>query len=180
MQYIPFMIVFYIIYFLVAVIVAMLLIALFLPGKYHVEKSVIIKKPVPFVMDKVADLNHYAAWNPWQRMETGSKSTIMGTPKQPGHKYSWEGKKIGVGHLTLRSMDAKHIHFDLVFIKPWKATANDDWLFEEWGTGETKVTWRNNGDLPYPIARLMGPMLNKNLNRQFTEGLNNLKALCEK
>ena len=62
---------------------------------------------------------------------------------------------------------------------PWKARARDNWIFEEWGNGETKVTWQNFGELPYPVGRLMGYILNRSLNRQFTEGLNNLKKLCE-
>ena len=41
--------------------------------------------------------------------------------------------------------------------------------------GETKVTWQNNGELPFPLARLMGPLLKKNLDKQFGEGLKNLK-----
>lgn len=169
----------YIIYCVVGIILMLLVIALFLPSGYHVEKSAIIVKPVPEVMDKVANLNFYARWNPWQMMEPGSKMTIEGTPKTPGHFYHWVGKKIGEGRLTLRNIDHKHLHFALEFIKPWKGLASDNWMFEEWGNGETKVTWQNNGDLPYPFARLMGPALNKTLNKQFTEGLQNLKKLCE-
>ena len=169
----------YIIYVVIGIIIALLVIALFLSSSYNIEKSTIIKKPVPEVMDKVADLHHYARWNPWQMMEPGSKMKITGTPKTPGHSYSWNGKKIGEGKLILRSIDHKHVHFGLEFIKPWKSEANDNWLFEEWGTSETKVTWQNNGDLPYPMARLMGPVLNKNLNKQFEAGLQNLKKLCE-
>ncbi|WP_315819030.1 hypothetical protein [Paraflavitalea speifideaquila] len=116
-----------------------------------------ILKPVQEVMSKVADLNFYARWNPWQMMEPGSKMTIKGNPQAPGHEYWWSGKKIGEGRLILRSIDQKHVHFSLEFIRPWKSLANDNWLFEEWGNGETKVTWQNNGDLPYPMARLMGP-----------------------
>ena len=168
-----------IIFIPVAIIVALLVIALFMPREYHVERTAIIKKPVSFVMDRVADLNYYAKWNPWQRKDKDNKSDITGTPKTRGHRYSWKGKKIGIGSLTLRDIDKKHVHFDLEFIKPWKASANDDWLFEEWGNGETKVTWQNNGDLPYPLARLMGAVLSKNLNRRFMEGLNNLRKLCE-
>jgi Polyketide cyclase / dehydrase and lipid transport len=169
----------YILYILVALIITLLVIGLFLPAEYHVEKTIIIQKPVAWVMDKVANLHYYAEWNPWQKPDTTAKKEITGTPKSPGHKYSWQGKKVGMGSLTLRDIDSKHVHFDLQFIKPWKAEANDNWLFEEWGTGETKVTWQNDGDLPYPMARLMGPTLNKTLNRQFVEGLNNLKKLCE-
>jgi hypothetical protein len=53
-------------------------------------------------------------------------------------------------------------------------------VFEEWGNGETKVTWQNFGDLPYPMGRIMGALMHKSLDRQFTEGLNNLRAVCEK
>jgi len=81
--------------------------------------------------------------------------------------------------ITLASLDAKHIHFDLQFLKPWKAAAKDNWLFEHWGDDETKVTWENSGNLPWPMARLMGPLIHKNLNHQFETGLTNLKKSCE-
>lgn len=165
---------------LVVVIVLLLFIALFLPDGYFIEKSAIIKKPCDFVMDKVADFNNYAQWNPWQQKEPDSEHKITGLPKRPGHKFSWKGKKSGAGSLTLRDIDHKHIHFELAFIKPWKVTARDNWLFEEWGNDETKVTWQDIGPLPYPLGRLIGYMLHKNLNRRVTEGLNNLKKLCER
>jgi len=91
-----------------------------------------------------------------------------------------DGKKGDVGSLTLENKDDKHIHFLLEFFKPWKSKAKDNWHFEPWGDGsETKVTWQNSGDLPWPMARLMGPMINKNLNHQFETGLSNLKKLVE-
>lgn len=167
------------VYIFFCLIIGLLIIAAMLPEKYHVEHFTVIKRSIRDVMDKVSDLNYYAKWNPWQLTEKNSKYEITGTPKMPGHKYSWKGKKSGVGSLTLRGLDKRHVHFDLEFIKPWKAKAKDDWIFEEWGSGETKVTWQNNGDLPFPIARLMGRMLEKNLNKQFHEGLKNLKKLCE-
>lgn len=174
------MVILYIVYGLVILVVILLVVALFMPGQYHIEKRAIIAKPVEFVKDRVADLHYYSQWNPWQKMDVSTKSEITGTPKTPGHSYSWNGKKVGVGSLTLRDIDRKHVHFDLQFLKPFKAAASDDWLFEEWGNGETKVTWQNNGDLPYPIARLIGPMLNRSLEKQFSEGLKNLKNLCER
>lgn len=173
------MLLLYILYGLIGIIVILLVAALFLPSRYLIEKSLIIGKPVKEVMVRVTDLNNYARWNPWQMMEPGSKMTIKGEPHTPGHEYWWSGKKIGEGKLVLRGVDQKHAHFNLEFIKPWKSSAHDNWLFEEWGNGETKVTWQNNGDLPYPMARLMGPLLNKQLNKQFEEGLRNLKKLCE-
>lgn len=173
------MVTLYIGFALLTIGVILLVTALFMPDRYFIEKTIFISKPVAFVLERVADLNHYARWNPWQQMDPDSKREITGLPLTPGHAYRWQGKKTGVGSLTLREIDRRHVHFDLEFRKPWKAFANDNWLFEEWGNGETKVTWQNNGGLPYPVARLMGPMLNKSLEKQFVEGLKNLKQLCE-
>jgi hypothetical protein len=169
-----------VVYIILGLIVLLLLISAMMPKSYNVEKTNIIKKSVVDVMNKVGNLNSYSKWNPWQQMDPAAKATITGTPNTPGHKYAWEGKKTGIGSLTLRALDDKHIHFDLEFLKPWKAKAKDNWLFEPWGDGgETKVTWQNSGELPWPMARLMSPMINKNLNQQFVTGLNNLKKLCE-
>jgi hypothetical protein len=170
----------YILAAIVLVIVLLLFIALFLPNGYFIEKSAIIKKPCDFVMEKVTDFHNYAQWNPFQPKGANSHNKITGLPRRPGHKFSWRGKNIGIGSLTLRDIDNKHVHFDLEFIKPLKTRARDNWLFEEWGNGETKVTWQDIGALPYPFGRLMGYMLHKTLNRRFAEGLRDLKVLCER
>jgi hypothetical protein len=167
------------VYIFIGLIVLLLIIAALMPKTFNIEKTIVISKPVPEVMNKISDLNYYSQWNPWQQMDRTAKNQITGTPKIPGHKYSWHGKKVGVGSLTLRDLDNKHIHFDLEFLKPWKSKAKDNWLFEHWGDGETKVTWQNSGELPWPIARLMGPVISKNLDHQFGKGLNNLKNMCE-
>ena len=167
------------VYIFAGLIVSLLIISALLPKTFNVEKTIVISRPVTEVMNRISDLNYYSKWNPWQQSDPTTKSSITGTPKMPGHKYAWEGKKVGVGSLTLKSLDDKHIHFDLDFVKPFKAKAKDNWMFEAWGEGETKVTWQNSGQLPWPVASLMGPMINKNLNHQFEQGLNNLKKMCE-
>ncbi len=168
-----------VIYILLGLIVILLLAASLMPRAYHVEKSTVIARPVHTVMERVGNLNHYAKWNPWQQADPTARQTISGEPNTPGHRYEWQGKKVGMGSLTIRGVDARHIHFDLEFLKPWKARAKDNWLFEAWGDGGTKVTWQNSGELPWPMARLMGPMINKGLDKQFTTGLANLKTMCE-
>jgi hypothetical protein len=167
-------------YIFIGFVAVLLVIASLLPKNYNIEKTTVIKKAVQEVMSKVGNLNFYSQWNPWQQSDPSYKATITGTPGTAGHKYAWEGKKVGVGSLTLNSKDEKHIHFDLEFIKPWSSKAKDNWLFEEWGDGnECKVTWQNSGELPWPVARLMGPVINKQLNHQFETGLKNLKQMCE-
>jgi hypothetical protein len=168
-----------ILYVVIGIILLLLILALLLPDSYNVEQSIVIQKPAKDVIDKIADLNYYAQWNPWQMMETKGSMEITGMPKISGHRYHWIGKKTGEGHLTLIDLDNRHVHFNLEFIKPFKSKAKDNWLFEPWGNGETKVTWQNNGFFPFPVGRLMGPMITKNLQKQFRQGLNNLKKMCE-
>ncbi len=167
------------VYIFLGLIVLLLLVAAGMPKSFSIEKSTVIKKPVSEVIPWVGNLEQYAAWNPWQQMEPGSKKTFTGTPMQPGHQYEWEGKKIGVGSLKLVAIDQNHVNFDLQFLKPWKSKAKDNWVFEPWGQIDTKVTWQNAGELPWPMARLMGPLIQKNLDKQFEKGLENLKKACE-
>jgi len=167
------------VFIFIGLVLAILIVSAFMPSRYQVEKNAIINKTVNEVMDKVGNLNHYASWNPWQQTDPSATKTVTGIPKTNGHKYAWHGKKVGMGSLTITGIDAKHIHFDLEFLKPWKSHAKDNWLFEEWGHAETKVTWQNSGELPWPMARLLGPIINKNLNHQFEKGLNNLKKMVE-
>src|SRR5690606_10814008 len=143
------------------------------------EKTVIISKPLPEVRERIIDLENYSKWNPWQQMDPAAQKRITGRAGAPGHKYEWNGKKVGNGSLTLRETDERNANFDLQFIKPMKSTASDNWHFEPISQNETIVTWNNNGELPYPSARLIGPLLKKNLDKQFNEGLSNLKKMCE-
>src|SRR5436190_11800326 len=168
-----------VVYFFIGLIIFFLILAALLPNTYNIEKTVVIKKPVTYVMSRVNNFDEYGKWSPWLQTEPSASKTISGTPGKPGHKYEWQGKKIGTGSLTIKNIDDKHIHFDLEFLKPWKSKAKDNWLFEPWGNDETKVTWQNSGNLPWPMARLMRPIIQKYLNHQFTTGLNNLKKLCE-
>jgi Polyketide cyclase / dehydrase and lipid transport len=169
-----------ILYILLGLIAVLLLIALILPASYTVMQTIDINKSAQEVSDRIADLNHYREWNPWQKSDPAASFVVTGAPQTTGHKYAWEGKKVGMGSLTLKSLQpGSQVVFDLEFIKPWSAKALDKWDFEHAGNGSTKVTWSNTGELPYPMGRLMGPVLNKQLNKQFAEGLQNLKSVCE-
>ena len=167
-------------YIIGGLIVLVLLLAAVMPGKYSIQKEIVINKSAAETFGKVADFNNYRAWNPWQKSEPTAKYKISGNPSSIGHKYDWEGKKIGSGSLTVKSLSQdKNIELDLEFIKPWKTMAEDNWKFEDLKNGSTKVIWHNTGELPYPVARLMGPIISKNLNAQFVQGLNSLKEICE-
>lgn len=161
-------------------ILGVLIVPLFLPGQYRIEKSILVKAPPETCFDLVADLNQYGRWNPWSKMEPGASKKIEGNPKTVGHKYSWSGGKIGTGSLTIKKLEPPGAaELEMQFIKPFKSVATDSWKFEAAGN-ETRVSWVNAGRLSYPVARLMGPFISKNLSQQFDEGLRSIKELCEK
>ncbi len=169
-----------ILYVILGIIAFLLLMAVTLPGRYMIEKTIIIHRPAAEIYNKVANLNYYKEWNPWQKQDPDALATISGEPCHIGHKYHWNGKKVGEGHLTIRSTaHDKAVNFDLQFNKPWKTQAMDAWDFTETSNG-TRTVWRNTGELPFPIGRLLGPFLNKQLCKQFEAGLKSLKEVCEK
>lgn len=171
-----------IILYIILAIVALIIVLMFvLPGQYLVKKAIVINSDISKCYDMVADLNNYRDWNPWSKMEPDAKKSISGTPKTVGHRYDWEGKKIGVGSLTVKKVEAnKSVDLDLEFVKPFKSLADDNWTFDQLPNNQVKIVWSNSGDLPAGMARLMGPMITKNLNKQFEQGLKSIKELCEK
>ncbi len=169
-----------VLYIILGIIILAAILAAVMPAKYTVEKEIVINRPPSEVYAKIADFNYYREWNPWQKSEPTAKYEIIGTPNSVGHKYNWVGKKIGTGSLTVKTLNPYNsIELDLEFLKPWKSKAIDSWKFEDLKNGSTKVVWHNTGPLPFGFARLMGPVITKNLSHQFEVGLNSLKEMCE-
>ncbi len=166
-------------YLIIGLIALVLIAAAFLPGSYTVERSVEIAKPPEVVYPLVADYNNWLKWSPWPKMDPEAKQTVTGTPGAPGHSWSWEGEKSGVGSITLAQVEEnKSVQSKLVFKEPMNSEADDIILLEPSASG-TRVTWRNSGNLPYPVGRFFGFGLEGMLGPQFEEGLAGVKSLAE-
>lgn len=162
------------------VVLGVFTVPLFLPKSYRIEKSIIVKASPQRCYDQVADLNQYAGWNPWRRLELEASYIIEGVPKTAGHRYAWDGKKVGTGSITVTKLaPPAAAELALEFVKPFRSKALDSWKFEAEGDA-TRITWINEGALSYPVARLMGPFISKSLDRQFAQGLENIREICEK
>jgi len=124
-----------------------LLLALLLPGSYHVERSVVISRPSSYVYPHVANLHNWAAWNPWTASDPSVKNVISGPGHEIGSVWSWQGDAVGVGTLTIQElMPEQRIVSRLAFVEPQMFESDDMWTFEE-TAGGTKVTWINEGSL---------------------------------
>ena len=167
-------------YVLISVSVLLILISFLLPNKYTITKTISINASPALCYMKIADLNFYKEWNPWAKMEPNASSIISGKPNTIGHQYTWDGKKIGVGGLTVTKLKPFHsIELELEFFKPFKSKSIDMWHFEELADNKVKITWQNSGNFNSVFTRLMGPLVQNNLNKQFEKGLQNIKHLCE-
>ncbi len=147
------------------------------PKNMEISKSITIDKDRSFVYEVSKDFNFYQQWNPWSKMEPEAKQNITNTGREIGDVWSWEGEKIGKGSLTHELfVPNEKIVNKLEFLLPFKATAVDEWIFEE-KEGKTVVTWNNRGNEPSPF--LMRPIMNMMMGKQFEQGLADLKKLVE-
>ncbi|MCB0834117.1 MAG: SRPBCC family protein [Bacteroidetes bacterium] len=166
-------------YFVCGLLALFLIIPVFLPSRVTFSRTTEIHKTPQEVFNLVADFNYYMQWNPWSQLEPTAKTTISGTPKEPGHNWSWVGQEIGTGSLTIEKVDpGKSIESRLEFKDPMEAVAKDLWSFEPTSAG-TKVTWTYAGDMSYPIGRYFGLAMEGQLGPDFEKGLANIKTLAE-
>ena len=142
--------------------------------KINVSKSIFISAPVDKVFSQINDFNNWSAWSPWIVLDD---KTVVNV--QPGGKsYSWEGFRIGSGHMEIENEVAnKSIDCDLVFIKPWKSKAKTGFIFEENKEGTT-VTWTMDSSLPF-FMFFMKKMMIAFIGMDYERGLKMLKDKVE-
>jgi len=169
----------YILTAVVALAVITSIVLYFLPNQYSVSNSIEINQRPDIIYSQLYDFNKWGTWDPWMEADPEAKVTIEGTPGTPGHKMSWDGKKSGVGSMTIISSGVNQfVYSQLNFIKPFKAQAKDMIRLEAEG-GMTKVTWTNTGGLAFPFGRLFGLSVDKMLGADQRKGLDKLKKATE-
>ncbi len=164
----------------VALVVVFLIAGLFLPGTYHVERSLAIKGKAADVFPYINDLKMWNDWSAWNKarypdMTQDFAAITSGT----GASYSWKGKDSGEGTIKIVSADPeKGIAYDLDF-EHGKYFSNGEIRLEPAGDS-VKVTWTNEGKLGLnPIGRYFGLFMDKFMGPDFEKGLANLKAKVE-
>ena len=151
----------------------------FLPTQYTVSNSIEINQRAEVIYAQVYDFNKWGTWDPWMENDPAAKITIEGAPGTPGHKMSWNGKKSGIGSLTIISSGTnRFVYNQLDFKKPFEATAKDMIRLEPNGD-KTTVTWTNTGGAPFITGRLFGLFADKMLGPDQRKGLEKLKKFTE-
>ena len=154
-------------------------VAAILPSSYRVERMIEINRPAEVIYPLVASLPNWPKWDPFTEQEPAAQSTFSGEAGTVGSKWNWEGKIIGTGSLTIEDLVPNQaIRSKMVSVAPQPWAATDNWKFEPVAAG-TKVTWRIEGQLGYPVERVVGLFMESMLGPTFEKGLANLKKVSE-
>lgn len=144
---------------------------------YHVERSIVIDKPLLEVRDSLKDFKAWPKWSPWLIMEPDATLTYSQRQGQVGASYGWSGLLVGAGSMELLTVHDDLLEMEINFVKPFKSTAEVSLRLEE-VVGGTKVTWMLDGNLPFYLF-LMKRKMERDIGMDYERGLLMLKDYLE-
>ncbi len=164
------------------IIALVLLAGLLAPRDMGSAKTMRIAAPRDQVWPRISNLRELDKWNPWSAKDPNIEQQFTGTDGQVGSQMHWQSKVRGVGQgrqeITALTPHER-VDMDIEFIKPRTGIAKGA-VTMTGEDGAVDVTWSFQSKMPYPFNALMLVMnFEKAMDKDFTEGLTNLKALCE-
>lgn len=169
---------------IVGVIALALIVALFVSGKYAVERDVTINKPKQEVFDFVKYLKNQDQFSVWAQIDPNMKKEFRGEDAAVGFVSAWdsENPKAGKGEQTITKIaDGERIDYELHFIEPFESTDYAFLGFAAVNDSVTTVKWGFNGKMKYPMNLMMLFMdMEAMLAPDLQNGLENLKGILEK
>ena len=163
-----------------AIIALALIIALFLPSKVIVERSMNIQAPASIIFENVNNLRNWEAWSTWAKKDPNMISEYEGPEAGVGATHKWKGEPKTVGEGTLKIVESeenKSIKTAIDFGR--QGSGSGYWKFDE-KEGVTTVLWGMSTDMGKNlIGRWFGLMFDKMIGKDFEEGLSNIKKVVE-
>ncbi|HVI45932.1 MAG TPA: GyrI-like domain-containing protein [Chitinophaga sp.] len=148
------------------------------PTRIHVERSVEVNAPASMVWEDIVKFNRFNEWSTWRKMDSTARYTITGDDGTIGAIDSWKGEKIGEGRLQHLELDPyKSIKQKLTFISPFRSESDVFFSLNE-AAGKTKVIWGFDAHYGRP-QNIMTLFMKGSLEKDFEQGLNNLKSMAE-
>ncbi|MEO9533246.1 MAG: SRPBCC family protein [Crocinitomicaceae bacterium] len=142
--------------------------------KLHIEKSILVDKPIAEIYNKLNNYNHWTPWSPWIITDPDAKVTIAEDAKS----YEWTGPVTGDGKMAIfNEVENERIDIDLTFLKPWKSTAKVWFRFKEEGQS-TRVYWGMDSSLPFFLFFIKN-MMTAMIGMDYDRGLNMFKEYAE-
>lgn len=152
----------------------------FLPGRFAVERSVVVDAPADRVFNLVVDPREWKRWTVWNRRDPNMEITYGGPPFGQGARWSWVSRSEGSGsmHFT-RVVPNERLGYELSFPE-FGMKSEGEVILVPAGSG-TRVTWTNRGDVGgNPLKRYLAVSMDRLVGPDFEAGLANLKQLAER
>lgn len=160
--------------------IAIILLSLFLPSKYRVERTVVMRAKADAVYAYVNTLKNWPDWTAWTTNKyPDMKYSFSGPESGVGATYHWEGQSSGSGALKLiRVEPGQRLDYELNF-ENGKHVSTGAIVIEPEGES-LKVTWFNEGSLGWnPVSRIFGLLMDGMMGPDFEEGLRKLQQRFE-
>ncbi|WP_188442309.1 SRPBCC family protein [Planktosalinus lacus] len=170
-------------YILAAIVLILIILMSIAPKNYHVNRSVIIQRPLSEVFEYIKYIKNQDNWSPWGKKDPDMEKTFTGTDGTVGFISHWKGnKQVGEGEQEITGVfKNERLETKLRFLKPWKSESDAYIKVEEVTPETTKVIWGFSG-VNKPPGNLFMVFFNmdKTVGKDFEEGLLNLKQQLEK
>jgi uncharacterized membrane protein len=153
------------------------------PTDFKVEREVTINKPRADVLAYAKMLKNQETWGPWVKKDPAIKLNYKGNDGEVGFVSAWESAKedVGVGEQEIKKITNNEINTEIRFKVPFESTNQGYLMFDEVSPTQTKVRWGMTGSFAKPMNLMMLVMdMDKEVGKDFNEGLTNLKTILEK
>jgi hypothetical protein len=153
------------------------------PTDFKVEREITINKPRADVLAYAKMLKNQNDWGPWVKKDPAIKMNYKGNDGEVGFVSAWDSKMadVGVGEQEIKKITDKEIDTELRFKVPFEATNQAYMILDEVSPTQTKVKWGFSGSMDRPQNLVLVFMdMDKEVGKDFQEGLTNLKGILEK
>lgn len=163
----------------------LILISFFLPGSFHVERSIVINADATVPFNLAKDFREWDKWSPWHEIDPSMKKEYSETQGQVGSYYTWDSQNpdAGKGKATITSIsENQFIENKLQLGEMGSPIAK---YFFEPVEGGTKVTWslEGNGEgMPWLMkipSKYFNLMMDGMIGKDYDKGLKKLKEISE-
>jgi uncharacterized protein YndB with AHSA1/START domain len=167
---------------LLIIIAAPFIIALFVTDSYHVERQVVIKRPIEQVFSYIKLLKNQDNYSSWGQMDPNMNKAYRGEDGNVGFVSAWrsDNPEVGVGEQEIiKIVENERIDYELRFIQPFQSTSPAFMSTETVPSG-TQVTWGFDGEMKYPMNLMLLMMdFEQVIGEDLQVGLDNLKEILE-
>lgn len=165
---------------LAALVLVLVVVSFFMPQTYRVERAVVIQAKPEAVFPLLADLKQWPKWGVWHERDPAMTMAYSPVTTGVGAFSDWKSKTEGNGKATVTAVvPGQSVTYTLEM--PDEGMLGVGVLaMSPAETGAVRVTTAMSGDLGMnPIARLMGPFLDKMIGPDFEAGLAKMKRVAE-